>query len=270
VHGESGNVLSKQAIAPAETILQVSDVHRRFGGVAAVAGADFAVRRGSITGLLGPNGAGKTTLFNIVAGSIPPSSGSILLEGRDVTGRRPDELAHLGLTRTFQLARGLSDLTVLENFALYAKAHPGETLWRVFLDAGSVKQREEAVLEEAWELVRQLNLAHVANNRTTDLSGGQKKLVELGRALLGHPNLLLLDEPMAGVNPALAVEIGNYLLSIRDRGVTILVIEHNMSFIRQICDHVVVLAAGKVIAEGSFEEVRANETVQAAYFGSSL
>lgn len=269
-HDESGNVPSKQATAPAETILQVSDVHRHFGGVAAVAGADFAVRRGAITGLLGPNGAGKTTLFNIVAGSIPPSSGSILLEGRDVTGRRPDELAHFGLTRTFQLARGLSDLTVLENFALYAKAHPGETLWRVFLDASSVKQREEAVLQEAWELVRQLNLAHVANNRTTDLSGGQKKLVELGRALLGHPKLLLLDEPMAGVNPALAVEIGNYLLSIRDRGVTILVIEHNMSFIRQICDHVIVLAAGKVIAEGSFEEVRANETVQAAYFGSSL
>lgn len=262
--------MKEPAIQPAEAILTVRNVHRHFGGVVAVAGADFEVRRGSITGLLGPNGAGKTTLFNIVAGSIKPSSGSVFLDGRDVTGWRSDHLAHLGLTRTFQLARGLSDLTVLENFALYAKAHPGETLWRVFLDAGSVKQREEAVLREAWDLVQQLNLSHVANNRTTDLSGGQKKLVELGRALLGHPKLLLLDEPMAGVNPALAVELGNYLLGIRDRGVTILVIEHNMSFIRQICDHVIVLATGKVIAEGSFAEVRANETVQSAYFGSSL
>lgn len=262
--------MKELTIESEEAILKVRDVHRHFGGVVAVAGANFEVRRGSITGLLGPNGAGKTTLFNIIAGSIRPSSGSVFLDGRDVTGWRSDHLAHLGLTRTFQLARGLSDLTVLENFALYAKEHPGETLWRVFLDAGSVKQREEAVLREAWDLVRQLNLAHVANNRTTDLSGGQKKLVELGRALLGHPKLLLLDEPMAGVNPALAVELGNYLLGIRDRGVTILVIEHNMNFIRQICDHVIVLATGKVIAEGSFEEVRANEGVQSAYFGSSL
>jgi ABC-type branched-subunit amino acid transport system ATPase component len=262
--------LRRPAVAPADAILTVSGVHRSFGGVSAVSGADFSVRRGSITGLLGPNGAGKTTLFNIIAGSIRPGSGTILLDGRDVTGRRPDELAHLGLTRTFQLARGLSDLSVLENFALYAKEHPGETLWRVFLDAGSVRQREEALLAEAWTLVRQLNLAHVANNRTTDLSGGQKKLVELGRALIGHPKLLLLDEPMAGVNPALAVELGDYLLTIRERGVTILVIEHNMSFIRRICDHVIVLATGKVIAEGSFDEIRADETVQSAYLGSSL
>ena len=262
--------MSDQAVQPSEVILEVKDIRRHFGGVAAVAGASFDVRRGLITGLLGPNGAGKTTLFNIIAGTLKPSGGSVFLDGRNVTGWRSDQLAHLGLTRTFQLARGLSDLTVLENFALYVKAHPGETLWRVFLDATSVKQREEAVLNEAWTLVRQLNLAHVANNRTTDLSGGQKKLVEFGRALLGHPKLLLLDEPMAGVNPALAVEIGNYLLGIRDRGVTILVIEHNMSFIRQICDHVVVLAAGKVIAEGGFGEVRANEEVQSAYFGSSL
>jgi ABC-type branched-subunit amino acid transport system ATPase component len=164
----------------------------------------------------------------------------------------------------------LPELTVLENFALYAKGQPGEALWRLFLNHGAVRRREEEVISEAWDLVRQLNLAHVANNRSSDLSGGQKKLVELGRALLGHPKLLLLDEPMAGVNPALAVELGAYLLAIRKRGVTILVIEHNMSFIRQICDRVVVLASGKVIAEGTFDEIRANETVQSAYLGSSL
>jgi ABC-type branched-subunit amino acid transport system ATPase component len=257
-------------VSPVDSILNVRDVHRHFGGVFAVAGATLNVRRGSITGLLGPNGAGKTTLFNIIAGTIRPSSGDIFLEGRNVTGWRPDQLADLGLTRTFQLARGLPDLTVLENFALYAKSQPGETLRNVFFNPSSVRQREQAVIRHAWTLARQLNLAHVANNRSSDLSGGQKKLVELGRALLGEPRILLLDEPMAGVNPALAVELGNHLLSIRDRGVTILVIEHNMGFIRQICDHVIVLASGKVIAEGSFDEIRANETVQSAYFGNSL
>ncbi|WP_210239627.1 ABC transporter ATP-binding protein [Mesorhizobium sp. B2-6-1] len=256
--------------SPGDAILEVRDVYRKFGGVSAVAGAEFKVRRGSITGLLGPNGAGKTTLFNIIAGTVPPTSGEILLDGRAVTGCRPDELAHMGLTRTFQLARGLSELTVLENLALYARSQPGEELWRVFLDASSVRQREEAVIAEAWKLASQLNLAHVANNRAADLSGGQKKLVELGRALLGEPKLLLLDEPMAGVNPSLAVDLGTYLLAIRDQGVTILVIEHNMSFIRQVCDHVIVLASGKVLAEGLFEDIRANEVVQSAYLGSAI
>lgn len=255
---------------PAEAILKVSDLRKSFGGVAAVTGADFDVRRGSITGLLGPNGAGKTTLFNLVSGTIAPTSGDVLFEGRNVTGWRPDQLAHLGLTRTFQLARGLADLTVIENFALYAKHQAGEALWRVFFDASSVRRREEAIIEQAWELAEQLNLAHVANHRASDLSGGQKKLVELGRALLGEPKLLLLDEPMAGVNPALALELGHYLMTIRDRGVTILVIEHNMRFVREICDHVVVLASGKVLAQGCFEEIRANETVQSAYLGSTV
>ena len=262
--------LTISAVSSEETILKVSDLRKSFGGVMAVTGADFEVRRGSITGLLGPNGAGKTTLFNMIAGTITPTSGDVFFDGHRVTGWRPDQLAHLGLTRTFQLARGLSDLTVLENFALYAKEQPGESLWRLFLDPAAVRRREEAVIAEAWTLAEQLNLAHVANNRAADLSGGQKKLVELGRALLGRPKLLLLDEPMAGVNPALALELGRYLLTIRDQGVTILVIEHNMSFIRQICDHVVVLASGRVLAEGLFDEIRANETVQSAYLGSAV
>ncbi len=259
-------MLSKQAIAPAETILQVSDVHRHFGGVAAVAGADFAVRRGSITGLLEPNGAGKTTLFNIVAGSIPPSSGRILLEGRDVTGRRPDELAHLGLTRPFQLARGLSDLTVLENFALYAKAHPGETLWRVFLDASSVKQREEAAAGG-------LGAGAPAQPRPCREQSHDRSFrrpEEAGRVGPGPARPSQAAPARRSPWPASTRRSRSRsaitFCPLRDRGVTILVIEHNMSFIRQICDHVIVLAAGKVIAEGSFEEVRANETVQAAYF----
>jgi ABC-type branched-subunit amino acid transport system ATPase component len=252
----------------ANAILEVRDLHRSFGGVHAVNGAQLAVRRESITGLIGPNGAGKTTLFNLIAGSLQPSRGIILFDGRDVTSWRPDQLARIGLTRTFQLARGLAELTVLENFMLYAKSQPGETLWRALLRAPPVAEREKAIIGEAWELVRQLNLVDVANNKAADLSGGQKKLVELGRALLGNPKLLLLDEPMAGVNPTLAVELADRLLAIRDRGITVLIIEHDMGFVSRICEHVIVLASGKVLAEGSFEEIRDNETVQLAYLGS--
>jgi ABC-type branched-subunit amino acid transport system ATPase component len=251
-----------------DSILRVQNLHRRFGGVKAVQGADLEVRRGSITGLIGPNGAGKTTLFNLIAGTLKPSRGDIIFDGNNVTGKRPDQLAQLGLTRTFQLARGLPALTVLENFALYAKDQPGETLWGALARPTAARCRESAVIEEAKTLAQELNLTHVANNRTEDLSGGQKKLVELGRALLGHPKLLLLDEPMAGVNPALAMELVNLLQTIRNRGVTMLVIEHNMEFVGRLCDHVVVLASGKVLAEGSFQDVCSNEFVQSAYLGS--
>jgi ABC-type branched-subunit amino acid transport system ATPase component len=251
-----------------DPILSVRNLRRQFGGVKAVEGASLDVRRGSITGLIGPNGAGKTTLFNLIAGALRPSHGDIIFNGKNVTGKRPDQLAQLGLTRTFQLARGLPALTVLENFALYAKRQPGETLWGALARPFEARSREDAIIEEAWSLARELNLAHVANNRSEDLSGGQKKLVELGRALLGHPNLLLLDEPMAGVNPALAMELVDLLQVIRRRGVTILVIEHNMEFVGRLCDQVIVLASGKVLAEGSFEDICRNEFVQSAYLGS--
>jgi ABC-type branched-subunit amino acid transport system ATPase component len=250
-----------------DPILSVKDLHRRFGGVSAVEGASLQVRRGSITGLIGPNGAGKTTLFNLIAGALKPSKGEISFDGRNVTGLRPDQLAKLGLTRTFQLARGLPALTVLENFALYAKAQPGETLWGALARPSPARDREKEVILEAWKLARELNLTHVANNRSEHLSGGQKKLVELGRALLGRPTLLLLDEPMAGVNPALAMELIDLLQRIRARGVTLLVIEHNMEFVGRLCDQVIVLAAGKVLAEGSFDDVCGNEFVQTAYLG---
>jgi ABC-type branched-subunit amino acid transport system ATPase component len=251
-----------------DSILSVRDLHRYYGGVKAVQGANLDVRRGSITGLIGPNGAGKTTLFNLIAGTAKPSSGEIRFDGHNVTGSRPDQLGRLGMTRTFQLARGLPALTVLENFALYARDQPGEGLLGALARPLSARAREKAVIEEAWSLARDLNLAHVGNNRAADLSGGQKKLVELGRALLGHPKLLLLDEPMAGVNPSLANELAALLRKIRERGVTMLVIEHNMEFVGRLCDHVVVLASGKVLAEGSFEEIRGNTFVQSAYLGN--
>ncbi len=262
-------VVGSDSWTSSESILTVRDLHCSFGGVKAVNGASFSVQRGAITGIIGPNGAGKTTLFNIIAGSVKPARGAIFLEGRNVAGLRADQLAALGLTRTFQLARSLGDLTVLENFALYARDQPGESLWRALVGSQSVVAQEKAVLDQAWELARRLNLVRVANDRVETLSGGQKKLVELGRALLGEPSLLLLDEPIAGVNPTLGAEIGKHLLAIRDSGVSILVIEHNMSFIGRICDHVIVMGAGSVLAEGSFEEIRANEAVQSAYLGMS-
>jgi ABC-type branched-subunit amino acid transport system ATPase component len=251
-----------------DSILSVKDLHRYYGGVKAVQGANLEVRRGSITGLIGPNGAGKTTLFNLIAGTTKPSSGEIHFDGRNVTGSRPDQLGRLGMTRTFQLARGLPALTVIENFALYAKDQAGESLFGALARPLAARARERAVIDEAWTLAHDLNLVHVANNRSADLSGGQKKLVELGRALLGHPKLLLLDEPMAGVNPSLANELAELLLKIRERGVTMLVIEHNMEFVGRLCDHVVVLASGKVLAEGSFADISSNEFVQSAYLGN--
>ncbi len=249
-------------------ILSVRNLRRDFGGVRAVDGVDLDVARGSITGLIGPNGAGKTTLFNLIAGTLRPTGGEIVFDGRTVTAWRPDQRADIGLTRTFQLARGLPDLTVIENFALYAKGQPGETLFGALARPRPAKEREAVVIDEAWALARQLNLAHVANHRAADLSGGQRKLVELGRALLGHPQLLLLDEPMAGVNPALAVEIADRLLAIRNSGVTMLIIEHNMGFVSHLCERVVVMASAKVLADGSFDDIRANEVVQSAYLGS--
>lgn len=249
------------------SILEVRDLHVSFSGVKAVAGASFSARTGAITALIGPNGAGKTTTFNLVAGALRPQKGSVLFAGEDVTGLRPDTLARRGLTRTFQLSRGLNNLTVIENLALYVPNQPGERMLNALARPPQVARYEKLVIDRAWQMAQELNLSRVANNLASDLSGGQKKLLEIGRALLAEPKLLLLDEPMAGVTPALAGEIASLLFAIRDRGITILVVEHNMGFVRRVSDIVIVLAAGQVIAEGSFDNIRSNEEVQLAYLG---
>ena len=246
-------------------LLCVRGLTRSFYGVQALNGVDLEVQAGTITALIGPNGAGKTTAFQCISGVVRPHGGRVLFDGRDVTGWRPDRITRAGLTRTFQIARGIPRLSVLENLLLYAQALPGERLWPALLGAG--RRAERAALERAWEICRRLNLLAVANNPAAALSGGQKKLLEIGRALMARPRLILLDEPIAGVNPNLAEEIAERLRALRDEGVTFLVIEHHMDLIARLCDPVIVLAEGRRLTEGAFAAVQADPAVQEAYMG---
>jgi ABC-type branched-subunit amino acid transport system ATPase component len=248
-------------------LLDVKGLRQRFGGVTALDGADLSVEQGRITGLIGPNGAGKTTLFNAVTGAVRPSSGSVTFDGTDVTGWRPDRLADVGLSRTFQIARGLAQLTVIENLMLYGKHQPGETFAVAVLRTGAARRREEELRLRAIEVARELNLLHVGDNRAIDLSGGQKKLLELGRALMAEPKLIMLDEPAAGINPTLAMKLGEHILALKSRGMTFLIVEHNMGLVAALCDHVVVLAQGKRMIEGRFADLRADARVQDVYMG---
>jgi ABC-type branched-subunit amino acid transport system ATPase component len=250
------------------TLLEVHDLRLSFGGVVALDGASLAVEPGRITGLIGPNGAGKTTLFNVVTGALKPQSGRILFAGADVTGCRPEELARAGLARTFQIARGLPKMTVLENLMLYGRNQPGEGFVRAVLPSGAARERERELRRRALDVANMLDLLPVGDNRAQDLSGGQKKLLELGRVLMAEPKLILLDEPAAGVNPSLARRIAGYIRDLQRRGLTFLLVEHNMGLVAELCDHVVVLAQGKRLAGGSFEEVRSDPRVQEAYLGS--
>ena len=248
-------------------LLQVRGLTRSFYGVHALNGVDLDVEAGTITGLIGPNGAGKTTLFNCVSGLIPPESGQVVFDGRDVTGQSPHRVTRLGLVRTFQIARGFPRLSVLENLMLYGARQPGETLWKAVARPAAVGRRETELRERAAGVARRLNLGRVANDPASALSGGQKKLLEIGRALMTDPRLILLDEPIAGVNPTLANEIATHLESLAREGLTFLVIEHNMDMIARLCRPVVVMTEGRRLVEGTFAEVAADPRVQAAYMG---
>jgi branched-chain amino acid transport system ATP-binding protein/neutral amino acid transport system ATP-binding protein len=248
-------------------LLDVKGLRQRFGGVTALDGADLSVEQGRITGLIGPNGAGKTTLFNAVTGALRPNDGAVTFDGTDVTGWRPDRLAGIGLSRTFQIARGLAELTVMENLMLYGKRQPGEKFCAAVLRTRAVRTREAELRVRAIEVARELNLLQVGDNRAIDLSGGQKKLLELGRALMADPKLIMLDEPAAGINPTLAGKLAEHILSLKARGLTFLIIEHNMGLVAALCDHVVVLAQGKRLAEGRFADLRADRRVQDIYMG---
>jgi len=248
-------------------LMEVRDLRHRFGGVTALDGADLLVEAERITGLIGPNGAGKTTLFNAVSGALRPHGGTVSFAGRDVTGWRPERLVEAGMSRTFQIARGLAQLTVIENLMLYGKHQPGETLSAAVLRTKAARRREDALRERALEVARALDLLAVGDNRAIDLSGGQKKLLELGRALMAEPKLILLDEPAAGINPTLARRLAAHIVALKARGLTFLIIEHNMGLVAEICDHVVVLAQGRRLTEGRFADVRGDRRVQEAYMG---
>ncbi len=252
---------------PTGALLQVDDVTRSFYGVHALTGANLAIPGHGITGLIGPNGAGKTTLFNCISGVIPPDGGRIVFDGLDITGRRPDEITRAGLVRTFQIARVLPRLSVLDNLMLYGVRQPGENVVAALLKTQAMREREQELLERAAGIAARLNLTKVIHNKASALSGGQKKLLEIGRALMAEPKMILLDEPVAGVNPTLAREIGERLKALARDGLPILLIEHHMDMVARLCDHVIVMAEGRRLAEGTFEAVSNDPDVQEAYLG---
>lgn len=247
--------------------LAIEGLTAGFYGVPVLRGVDLAVEAGTITGLIGPNGAGKSTLFNVVSGLYRPTGGRVTLGGEDVTGLAPDRLVAAGLVRSFQLARGFPKLSVFQHLMLYGRAQPGEGLVAALLASRSSRAREAELAERALAVATRLRLDRVVDNPVTALSGGQKKLLEIGRALMAEPAVMLLDEPMAGVNPTLAEEIAGHLVGLQRDGITLCLIEHDMGLIRKLCDPVVVMAEGRLLTAGRFEEVVADPRVQDAYLG---
>jgi len=252
-------------------MIVVQDVVKHFGGVAAVDGVSMEIKQGTITGLIGPNGAGKSTLFNLIAGNLNPESGSIYLDSEDVTGLKPHMLFSKGLLRTFQIAHEFQSLSVLDNLMMVPSLQVGESLLGAWFKREKVVRQEAEMRGKAEEVISFLNMGHLANELAGNLSGGQKKLLELGRTMMVSPKVVILDEVGAGVNRTLLKEIGDAILSMnRERGFTFCMIEHDMDFISRLCDLVVVMAEGKILAQGSAEEIKANEDVIEAYLGTSM
>jgi branched-chain amino acid transport system ATP-binding protein len=252
-------------------MIRVDDLHMHFGGIRAVDGASIEIAKGSITGLIGPNGAGKTTLFNVIAGHYKPTSGTVWLGDEDITGLAPHDLFHKGLLRTFQIAHEFSTLTVRENLMMVPAEQPGEALWDAWFKPRMVRAREAEVRARADEVIEFLEISHVADELAGNLSGGQKKLLELGRTMMVDAKIVFLDEVGAGVNRTLLNTIGDAIVRLnRERGYTFCMIEHDMDFIGRLCDPVIVMAEGRVLTVGQPTEVMANEAVIEAYLGTGL
>ena len=250
--------------------LRCEGITKAFQGVHAVNGAAFEVPEGQITALIGPNGAGKTTLVNILSGSMKCDRGREFIGDTEVTNWPSYRIARMGLMRTFQLSRELGGLSVLENL-LVAPAHQaGESLINLFFRPGLVKRQEREQAERALSVLETYGLGQLCDNHARELSGGQKKLLEISRAVMASPRILLLDEPMAGVNPALVELIGGYIMDLKRNGVTVLMIEHNLNVVETICDHVIVLAEGRTLATGRLSDLRENTEVVRAYLGEVI
>ena len=251
-------------------LLDVDEVVRTFGAVRAVDGASFAVEEQSITGLIGPNGAGKSTLFATIAGSLKPNSGRIVFAGSRIDRRPAYRVARAGVVRTYQAARVLTRMTVLDNLLIASAGHPGERLTGLLLRPRAARAHERHTLERAQELLALVRLESHAHDYAGTLSGGQRKLLDLARILMLEPSLVLLDEPIAGVSPALRVELLEHILAVRrDRSITFLIVEHDLDFVMQAADRVVVMNEGRVITVGTPDEVRTNEQVVDAYLGTA-
>lgn len=248
-------------------MLDVANLVREFGGLRAVDDVSFTLRAKSITGLVGPNGAGKTTLFNTIAGFHKPTSGSISFLGKRIGGLPPHRIFHEGLVRTFQIPRPFAAMTVLENVMLAPAGQAGERFWNNWFNRATVRAQERACRDRAREILAFVGLEKLAGEYARNLSGGQQKLLELARVLMADPKLILLDEPGAGVNPSLLAVIMDKLRELNERGITFLIIEHNMDLIMTLCDPVLVMAQGRLILEGPPEVVRTDPQVLEAYLG---
>ena len=252
-------------------MIVVENLVKTFGGFHAVDGASLRIEEGTITGLIGPNGAGKTTLFNVIAGVLKPSQGRVTMLGKDITGLPPHELFHKGLLRTFQIAHEFSTMTVRENLMMVPGAQSGETLWNAWFGRNRIADEERALLAKADEVLEFLTIDHLKDEKAGNLSGGQKKLLELGRTMMVDAKIVFLDEVGAGVNRTLLNTIGDAIIRLnKERGYTFVVIEHDMDFIGRLCDPVICMAEGKVLAEGTLAEIKANEQVIEAYLGTGL
>ena len=260
-----------RASAPmSDAILQARALVKRFGGLVAVDGCSFDILRGSITGLIGPNGAGKTTTFNMVAGALAPTSGQVVFEGADVTGLPAHRLFHRGLVRTFQIPHEYGRMTARENLMVAAPGQSGERLVPAWLSPRRVAREEAHLRARADAALAFLNLAAVADEPAGNLSGGQKKLLEIGRTMMADARLVLLDEPGAGVNPTLLKQIAGAIRRLNvERGYTFCIIEHNMDLIAELCDPVIVMAEGRVLTQGKIAAIRADRAVVEAYLGGA-
>ena len=252
-------------------MIRVENLHRHFGGFRAVAGATLEIATGSITGLVGPNGAGKTTLFNVIAGALPPTSGRVVMDGEDITGLPPHALFHKGMLRTFQIAHEFSSMTCRENLMMVPGGQSGETLVNTWLHRSRIAREEAALMKQADEVLDFLTISHLKDEKAGNLSGGQKKLLELGRTMMVEAKVVFLDEVGAGVNRTLLNTVGDAIARLnRERGYTFCMIEHDMDFIGRLCDPVIVMAEGKVLSEGTIDEIKADDRVIEAYLGTGL
>lgn len=251
-------------------ILEVHDLVKTFGGLRVLDHCSFQVERGSITALIGPNGAGKTTLFNVLTGFHKVNSGRVVFNGREITGLPPHRIFHQRISRTFQIPREFREMTVLENLMLIPPAQLGERLWFPWFRPSLVRQQEARIRDKALEVLTTVRLLDLQQEYARNLSGGQKKLLELARTMMAEPELLLLDEPGAGVNPTLLEELAAYIRHlVREQGVTILLIEHDMDLVMRLCDPVIVLSEGRPLVEGPFEEIARDPRVLEAYLGGA-